>query len=375
PTIQLLDSTPSQLINFLNARDESGNTQYHNCVHAGTAGAGRRVIKVCKRSCPNPYNCPHRQGSQSTIVCPIGLAPTTVKAMIGSIARYFSSNGRTEKWTVGLQNENPAIHPMISSFITDRESKATESLISPIQAVPLFEDQVELLVTYMRNELSPTTPLYQAVRILQRIAFILLLQKSGKRPADVARIHYTMAMYTPNKTGAFFFLFFHKTSAKSGICRFIIPNDDSKPEFCAIKALEKYIQAMKQFHYPFQNAKLLFPNLDILHDASKPYLHHTRNSHIDHKKLNRDVGVIAKTLGFEFNVKLYGMRVSAAITARALDNKEELFRTMESGGWKTQANALHYSQYFTAVKLAKSGASSIQISRWIANPSPYRMVQ
>ncbi|KAI9325994.1 hypothetical protein BDR26DRAFT_958091 [Obelidium mucronatum] len=201
PDIQT--TTPQQLSKFLFSMEESGRTQYHVCPHAGTASPGRRIISICKpNECPDSIRCPHIPHSRIKNTCIISSSPDSVKNTVSHLRTTFRRLGKQTRWQNGLSyTENPAISDIIDDHIKLKEQEATDALIQPLQATPIFKSDVDKILDRLRTLSNDAKNLREKVAWSQQTALISLLQASGRRPGDIIRLNLNLGVIHANQSG------------------------------------------------------------------------------------------------------------------------------------------------------------------------------
>ncbi|KAI9336733.1 hypothetical protein BDR26DRAFT_982072 [Obelidium mucronatum] len=139
PDIQT--ATPQQISKFLFSMEKAGRTQYHMCPHAGSASPGHRIITTCQpNTCPDSRRCPHIPNSKVENKCTISSSPDSVKNTVSHLRAIFRKLGKHRRWQEGRSNtENPALSDEIDDHIKLKEQEATDALIQPLQATPIFK--------------------------------------------------------------------------------------------------------------------------------------------------------------------------------------------------------------------------------------------
>ncbi|KAI9347381.1 hypothetical protein BDR26DRAFT_952233 [Obelidium mucronatum] len=363
-------ATPQVLSNFLFSMESAGKTQYHRCPHAGAASAGKRILHVCNREeCPDPRNCPHIPNARTPNTCKISSSPDSVRNTVSHLRAIYRKLGKYKRWIDGsTTEENPALSTEIEKHIEFKEQEAVDALVQPIQATPLFKQDVDSILVELRDQATKSKTLRERTGWLQQAALISILQSSGRRPGDIIRLHLNLVLYLPEKSGFLFIMTIHKTAGSS---RFAIKRQKSAAN-CTVADVENYLRALIRFRHNFNNTCLLFPNLAAHHPRDKPYSWHAKNSCMRLEVTNKYIEWFAARLNIKCNVKLYGIRIANALETKELATKEALARTMEKGGWTTEASAELYTKFFPAT--ANISAPTKMVTKWIAEPSENRVL-
>ncbi|KAI9346572.1 hypothetical protein BDR26DRAFT_954941 [Obelidium mucronatum] len=372
-TGDLSQATPRVLSNFLFSMEAGGKTQFHRCPHAGAASAGKRIILTCKREeCPDPRNCPHIPNATIPNTCKISSSPDSVRNTVSHLRAIYRRLGKTNRWVDGsTAEENPALSTEIEKHIEFKEKEAVDALVQPIQATPLFKEDVDNILIEMRAQAANSKTLRERTGWLQQAALVSILQASGRRPGDIIRLHLHLVLYLPEKSGLLFIMTIHKTAGSSGISRFAIKRQQSAAR-CTVADLENYLRALIAFRHNFNNTCLLFPNLATHHSKNKPYSWHAKNSTMRLDVTNKYIEWFAARLNIKSKVTLYGIRIANALETKELATKEALARTMEKGGWTTEVSAELYTKFFPAT--SNITAPSTLVTKWIAEPSENRVL-
>ncbi|KAI8837303.1 hypothetical protein BC829DRAFT_447705 [Chytridium lagenaria] len=152
--VDLHACTPSHVVDYLISMDASGRTQFHSpaCPHAGAAVAGQRRLDMCDvSSCPSPSTCPHRVSMDHILLsCPIRAAAGSVERSISLLKTALEdSEILSHRPALGW---NPVDSPLVASYLAFIREGSQASLVTPVQALPVFPEKVAVAVAFWRRQ-------------------------------------------------------------------------------------------------------------------------------------------------------------------------------------------------------------------------------
>ncbi|KAJ3195335.1 hypothetical protein HDU67_004400, partial [Dinochytrium kinnereticum] len=348
PPVPLDLSSAAHVVDFLISKDLSGNTQFHSldCPHKGAATSShRRLLRCVRSSCPNPSTCPHLlRPASASLACPLRAAPNSLERQLSLLKTGFHARGRLLPWCPTALSGNPADAPYVRSYIDFVRRDASKSLISPVQANPVFRTKVALAVAAWRADAARfardrgSFPLLARLICLQNVAFCLLASEATRRGGDIDRLHPLAVVWLPNYSGLHLSLYQGKVLTGSRIDRLAIPLH-SDPLSCVVRALRAYAVEAVAVGFPLVSSRFLFPSTtpDRLDFATS----------LSYKVIQSRFESILRSIGAFANDTIHGMRVAGALSTRV--SNDSLSAVMAKGDWASAVSAARYSALASAV--------------------------
>ena len=332
--------TDKDIVLFLISKNESAKTQYHSrtCPHIGKGFTGSRMIK----SCSLDHQCPHK-GNTLPPECPRLMAPTSLETAIFNLKEAFYSAGKGHAYDEGKHSGNPAASQMVRNYVRYMKERAKGSLVSPIQATPIFVDQSTRLLQYLQtdiNEFDRGSSSHPFNMLCKRayILYFLTLILAGTRGGDLVRIHPLCVWLLPNGKGVLLSNHQHKTSGRSGK-QDIFAIEERIGIHSWSRAARAYEAESRLCNVPINHSPYLFMN----HSAKQ-----TGCTMLDRDTAQRKFSTSLRNAQITSGLEtLHGLRVALAIERR-LDNIIELAaidKLSSDMRWKDPETAARYSRF------------------------------
>ncbi|KAI9323980.1 hypothetical protein BDR26DRAFT_969614 [Obelidium mucronatum] len=348
PRVSIHAACPMDIVEFLINKELNGRTQYHaeSCPRQGTAKVGSRINENCDPT-----------------TCLIRAAPGSIQAAASRLRTALSDLGLTGPWDPREGTGNPADATLIRHHIGQLSSEAVKFGVSSLQAPPISAHTTTAILTILRPRLADETlsPV-QKLRWRQFWCFYLLVQTSGRRPGDLVRLRTATTLWLPDRSGILITMVEGKTASSPDPDMFVIRDE------AALNALRLYTRDCKQQGILLQNGNpYIFFKLENASDDPRP--HATAQRFVD------DFQGLLKELGAFQGETLYGFRVGNAIET-ATAPEADLGQVRGSGGWKTNASALHYSQYAIVANYTNNAPDKVRaVHEWRVNAQRFRYFQ
>ncbi|KAJ3277289.1 hypothetical protein HDU76_010442, partial [Blyttiomyces sp. JEL0837] len=351
--IATLAAQPSHVIAYLLNKDHRGLTQYHcrGCPHATLARPQQRSVLECDGSCQVRQSCPHASIPYNPAICPIRADPNVLRTARSQLKSAFFHAGFTDRWSPFSPGSNPVDSLDVDDFLELVSAEAAEHAVAPIQATPVFPEDLHAILTLCRSELAIVNadraafPLRRRLVWLQLIALILVIAHSGHRTSDIIQCPPAAFWWLPAESGVLITLFQHKTRSKSGsLQRLALTPMPEDLDFCPIAALSAYKEEARITAVDFWDLRFVFPPLTA---AGNPRA--IRPTSAVFRSLFSGLASQAGCPG----LSLHGCRVSKAVAARlsqvSLQDSLASSRVMHAGGWASSSAADRYSRLAVAV--------------------------
>ncbi|ORY30092.1 hypothetical protein BCR33DRAFT_792720 [Rhizoclosmatium globosum] len=341
PAISPVMATPMDVESYLIHKDRNGNTQFHfNCPRAGTERVGKRINPLC-----------------DPLICKIRASPKSIKVVISSLKSGLADLGLTTPWDPWTGAGNPVDSKLIRRHLQKLEDEASDAGVAPLQAPPLFLDQVSELKALVLSKVANTSlTVWRRLYWRQFWLFLLTVGHSGCRPGDLARMRTLSFVWLPNRSGVRCTLYRGKTSTSASNKPFIIKDAEW------LKALFLFKRDCAWAGVPLtEGCPFIFRRISTV--ACLPDRMRAADAVLEFQNLLR-------TLGSFEGQTLYGFRVGNAIMTSLDTSNIEAVRI--AGGWKSRESAERYSQFAAVVANAVNPeAPTSSVALWFAQRSEY----
>ncbi|CAG2207256.1 unnamed protein product [Mytilus edulis] len=304
-------ATPEEVRKFLIVKDCKGKTQVHEiiCPNLGKSGI---------------FDCP----------CPLRLASSTVRTMLGQLKRIFENYGKGRSWDEGSNLGNPIASKKVQRYLEaiTREQAISHRVVK--QAKPLFFDKLRKIAILIDSKIvkGNTTP--EKFILLRDQAFLKLQFFAGDRASDLGKCLSQEIRRLRDDSG---FVITHtvgKTLSNGKKNEFSVMRLDDH-SVCPVFGIEKYVSGAGEM-----GINLTLGYLFRILDCSRKRV---LEAPVSHSVMYGRLKSYLRELGMDEGETPHGIRGGCAVTlaVSGFGNSQDI---MDHVGWFSRGSLDRYSR-------------------------------
>ncbi|CAG2212994.1 unnamed protein product [Mytilus edulis] len=326
-------ATPEEVRKFLIVKDCKGKTQVHEiiCPNLGKSGI---------------FDCP----------CPLRLASSTVRTMLGQLKRIFENYGKGRSWDEGSNLGNPIASKKVQRYLEaiTREQAISHRVVK--QAKPLFFDKLRKIAILIDSKIvkGNTTP--EKFILLRDQAFLKLQFFAGDRASDLGKCLSQEIRRLRDDSG---FVITHtvgKTLSNGKKNEFSVMRLDDH-SVCPVFGIEKYVSGAGEM-----GINLTLGYLFRILDCSRKRV---LEAPVSHSVMYGRLKSYLRELGMDEGETPHGIRGGCAVTlaVSGFGNSQDI---MDHVGWFSRGSLDRYSRLG---KMADKSTVGNLLSKFLITPS------
>ena len=331
-----LRSTETRLASFL------ASLPYVVTIHSATPNDIRKFLvwnDSCGKTKVHTFDCPRLgQPGLQLCACPLRLSAGSVQNLIKQVSDIYVQLGRGNSWDGSVPSGNPALSPLLKSYVKLVKEEQAQAHVLPRQAKPMFLSKLSSIFSYIDRQLSrPDLSLREKFVLARDQAFFKVQFFAGDRASDVCNILSQDVKALPDDSGFVFRHTFGKTLRGNNNTNVFVIKTCQDEQVCAVRGLMKYFRLAKEWKVDLSNGYLFRPVLEngvVL------------NQSLSFSAIYDRLLLYLTTLNIYDGETLHSLRSGYALTLAMSSAEVSAQNVMQHVGWRTANSAKYYCRSY-----------------------------